>query len=44
MGPDGGKKGGMIVDEGSPMKIARDYKKTKSYTGEYLAKEFESMK
>jgi excinuclease ABC subunit A len=44
MGPDGGKKGGMIVDEGTPMKIARDYKKTKSYTGEYLAKEFESMK
>ncbi len=40
MGPEGGIRGGKIVDEGKPIEIARRYKKSGSYTGEFLAKEF----
>lgn len=43
IGPDGGQKGGKLVDCGSVEKVARDYKKTGSYTGEYLAKELQEM-
>ena len=39
MGPEGGNKGGLIIATGSPEKLASEYKKTGSYTGEYLAKE-----
>ncbi len=39
MGPEGGVKGGLIIAEGTPMEIAKEYKKTGSYTGEFLAKE-----
>ncbi|MFA6760746.1 MAG: excinuclease ABC subunit UvrA [Sulfuricurvum sp.] len=39
MGPDGGSAGGLIVDVGSPEEVASRYKKTKSYTGEFLALE-----
>jgi excinuclease ABC subunit A len=39
MGPEGGAKGGLIVDEGSPYDIAKNYKKSGSYTGEFLANE-----
>jgi excinuclease ABC subunit A len=39
MGPDGGNKGGAIVDTGTPKMVAKNYKKSGSYTGEYLAKE-----
>jgi excinuclease ABC subunit A len=39
MGPEGGNKGGLIIAEGSPEKVAQEYKTTGSYTGEYLAKE-----
>jgi excinuclease ABC subunit A len=39
MGPEGGDRGGKIVDQGTPMKLAKNYKKTGSFTGEYLAKE-----
>jgi excinuclease ABC subunit A len=39
MGPEGGSGGGLIIAEGSPEKVAKEYKKTGSYTGEYLAKE-----
>ena len=37
MGPEGGAKGGLIVDVGSPYDIAKNYKKSGSYTGEFLA-------
>jgi excinuclease ABC subunit A len=40
MGPDGGSKGGKIVDSAPPLKLAENYKKTGSYTGEFLAYEF----
>ncbi|MEN8146244.1 MAG: excinuclease ABC subunit UvrA [Campylobacterota bacterium] len=39
MGPEGGSGGGDIIDEGSPESMAVTYKKSGSYTGEYLAKE-----
>ncbi|NQY95432.1 MAG: excinuclease ABC subunit A, partial [Campylobacteraceae bacterium] len=39
MGPDGGSKGGLIVDEGTPYDLAKNHKKSGSYTGFYLEKE-----
>ncbi len=39
MGPEGGSGGGLLIDEGSPESMAVTYKKSGSYTGEYLAKE-----
>ena len=39
MGPEGGNKGGLIVDEGTPEFLAKNHKKSKSYTGYYLNKE-----
>lgn len=39
MGPEGGNKGGLIVDEGTPEHLANNHKKSKSYTGYYLDKE-----
>jgi excinuclease ABC subunit A len=39
MGPEGGVKGGKIIAEGTPEQIAKNYKKTGSYTGQFLAKE-----
>jgi excinuclease ABC subunit A len=41
MGPEGGNKGGLIIAEGSPEQLAKEYQKTGSYTGEYLKKELE---
>jgi excinuclease ABC subunit A len=41
MGPEGGSKGGRIVSVGSPEKVAKEYKKSGSYTGEFLKKELE---
>ncbi len=38
MGPEGGDRGGRIIATGSPEDIAKNYKKTLSYTGEYLSK------
>jgi excinuclease ABC subunit A len=38
MGPDGGSKGGLVVDEGTPEDIAKNYKSSGSYTGEFLSK------
>lgn len=40
MGPEGGVKGGLIIAEGTPQELVKDYKKTGSYTGEFLANEF----
>ena len=39
IGPEGGIKGGMIVDEGRPREIVSRFDKTGSYTGKYLANE-----
>lgn len=36
MGPEGGVKGGKVISIGSVEKVAKDHKKTKSYTGYYL--------
>lgn len=41
IGPEGGEKGGKIVDVGSVEKIIKNYKKSGSYTGKFLAKELE---
>jgi len=38
IGPDGGERGGTIIAQGSPEKVAKD---TKSYTGQFLVKELE---
>lgn len=39
IGPEGGSKGGLVVDSGTPERIAKRYKKTGSHTGKFLAKE-----
>jgi len=39
IGPEGGIKGGKIVDAGTPEEVARRYKNSGGYTGEFLAKE-----
>jgi excinuclease ABC subunit A len=39
MGPEGGDRGGKIVDNATPLKMAENYKKTGSYTGEFLSYE-----
>ncbi|EAJ0629838.1 ABC-ATPase UvrA [Campylobacter jejuni] len=36
MGPEGGVKGGKVVSTGSVEKVAKEHKKTRSYTGYYL--------
>ncbi|CAM3451307.1 excinuclease ABC subunit UvrA [Arcobacter aquimarinus] len=39
IGPEGGSKGGKIVDEGTPEFLAQNHKNSASYTGYYLDKE-----
>ena len=39
MGPEGGNKGGLLVDVGTPEQIAANHKKSGSHTGYYLDKE-----
>ncbi|MCF6173103.1 MAG: excinuclease ABC subunit UvrA, partial [Campylobacteraceae bacterium] len=39
MGPEGGNYGGRIVATGTPKELAKNHKKTKSFTGKFLAKE-----
>ena len=39
MGPEGGIKGGKIIAEGTPQELAKDHKKTGSYTGAFLVNE-----
>ena len=36
LGPDGGTKGGQIVDTGTPEEIADRWEKTGSYTGRFI--------
>ncbi|MBX0422905.1 excinuclease ABC subunit UvrA [Campylobacter jejuni] len=36
MGPEGGVKGGEVISTGSVEKVAKEHKKTRSYTGYYL--------
>ena len=42
MGPEGGNKGGQIVDMGTPEQIASNHKISGSHTGYYLHKELNS--
>lgn len=44
MGPEGGSKGGLLVDEGTPAQLAANHKKSGSYTGYYLEKELKALK
>ena len=44
MGPEGGSKGGLIVDIGTPQHIAQNHKNSGSYTGYYLEKELQDLK
>ncbi|MBK1991726.1 excinuclease ABC subunit UvrA [Campylobacter sp. 2018MI35] len=44
MGPEGGIKGGKIIASGNVEKVAKEYKKTGSYTGYYLNLELKSDK
>ncbi len=39
IGPEGGSKGGKVVDEGTPEFLAQNHKNSGSYTGYYLDKE-----
>ncbi|SFV60453.1 Excinuclease ABC subunit A [hydrothermal vent metagenome] len=39
MGPEGGNRGGFIIATGTPEEVAKNHKKTGSYTGKYLVDE-----
>lgn len=39
MGPEGGSGGGLLIASGTPEDVAKNYKTTGSYTGEYLRDE-----
>lgn len=39
IGPEGGSKGGRLIDEGSPEAVAKNHKNTQSHTAYFLAKE-----
>lgn len=41
IGPEGGDKGGKIVDIGTPEQVAKNHTKSHSYTGKFLAQELE---
>jgi len=43
MGPEGGSKGGLIIDTGTPEALAKNHTKSGSYTGFYLEKELNEM-
>lgn len=44
MGPEGGDLGGQVIATGSPKELAKNYKKTHSFTGEFLEDELKAMK
>ncbi|NLK66724.1 MAG: excinuclease ABC subunit UvrA [Campylobacteraceae bacterium] len=43
MGPEGGSKGGKIIATGTPKELAKNYKKSGSYTGKFLVEELEEL-
>lgn len=43
MGPEGGVKGGKVIAKGSVEKVAKEHKKTHSYTGYYLNLELKNI-
>ena len=44
MGPEGGDLGGEVIATGSPKELAKNHKKTHSFTGEFLEDELKAMK
>ena len=44
MGPEGGDLGGEVIAAGSPKEVAKNHKKTHSFTGEFLEDELKAMK
>lgn len=44
MGPEGGDLGGQVIAAGSPKELAKNHKKTQSFTGEFLEAELKAMK
>lgn len=44
MGPEGGDLGGEVIAAGSPKELAKNHKKTHSFTGEFLEDELKAMK
>ena len=44
MGPEGGDLGGQVIAAGSPKELAKNHKKTHSFTGESLEDELKAMK
>lgn len=44
MGPEGGDLGGQVIATGSPKELAKNHKKTQSFTGEFLEDELKAMK
>ncbi|MDD6162226.1 MAG: excinuclease ABC subunit UvrA [Campylobacteraceae bacterium] len=44
MGPEGGDLGGQVIATGSPKEVAKNHKKTHSFTGEFLESELKAMK
>ncbi|MCI7500814.1 MAG: excinuclease ABC subunit UvrA [Campylobacter sp.] len=44
MGPEGGDLGGEVIATGSPKEVAKNHKKTHSFTGEFLESELKAMK
>ena len=44
MGPEGGAKGGKVIDSGTVEEIIKNAKKSGSYTAKFLAQEFEAQK
>lgn len=43
IGPEGGDKGGKIVDCGTPKMLVKNHKKTGSYTGKFLESELQTL-
>ena len=44
MGPEGGDLGGQVIATGSPKEVAKNHKKTHSFTGEFKEDELKAMK